>query len=148
MKELIFLMRLKHPCKVSKNMQVDEFYFNGIFSPPWMFLINILVFSFFCVSVMFIINMVCLFFSSFAGFCQNQCWVQDCCNIQDGAHCDISYRLPAVIYYHRVLHLGCWGSPRSASEKTRTARSVIFSGFPVAAILRVRLCLVAFLNFL
>ena len=34
MKELIFLMRLKHPCKVSKNMQVDEFYFNGIFSPP------------------------------------------------------------------------------------------------------------------
>ena len=40
-------------------------------------------------------------------FAGDQRRIQDCCNIQHG--------LPAVNYYHKVLHLGCCSSPRSAS---------------------------------
>ena len=43
----------------------------------------------------------------------------DCCNIQDGAFCDNSYRLPDVNYYYKVLHLECCWGPRSASANIR-----------------------------
>ena len=35
--------------------------------------------------------------------------------LQHGALCDNSYRLKAVNYYHKVVHLGRCNSPRSAS---------------------------------
>ena len=35
--------------------------------------------------------------------------------MQDGALCDNSLRVGAVNYYHKVLHLGCYSSPRSVS---------------------------------
>ena len=41
--------------------------------------------------------------------------IQGCCNIQDGALCDNSLLLPDASHYHKVLHLGCCNSPRSAS---------------------------------
>ena len=44
-----------------------------------------------------------------------QSWIQDCCNIQDGALCDNNQRLEAISYYHKALHLGCCSSPRCAS---------------------------------
>ena len=39
------------------------------------------------------------------------CKIQGCCNIQDGALCDNSKRLPAVNYYHKALYLECCSSP-------------------------------------
>ena len=38
--------------------------------------------------------------------------IQDCCNIQDEALCD----KVKGFHYHKVLHLGCCSSRRSASE--------------------------------
>ena len=51
--------------------------------------------------------------------------IEGCCDIQDGVLCDNSYRLPAVNYYHKALHLGCGSSPRSASEIVDFAFNVI-----------------------
>ena len=42
--------------------------------------------------------------------------IQDCCNIQGGALCDNSSRLPAANYYHKELQLGCCSSPRPVSD--------------------------------
>ena len=36
-----------------------------------------------------------------------------------------SQRLPAVNYYHKVLHLGCCSSPRSASEHSNIGRYIL-----------------------
>ena len=51
--------------------------------------------------------------------------IQNCCNIQDGALCDNILRLPAVNYYHRALHRGCFSSPRSASAYGRSAKIIL-----------------------
>ena len=62
--------------------------------------------------------------------------IQACCKIQDGTLCDNSYWLLVVNYYHKVLHLGCCSSPRSASEHVSeqfsrvicsTQREVVFN---------------------
>ena len=53
--------------------------------------------------------------------------IQDCCNFQDGALCDNTKRLPAVNYYHKALHLGCYSSPRSASVTYFREVSTYFS---------------------
>ena len=53
----------------------------------------------------------------------NQRRIEDCCNIQDGALCDNSWRLLAVNYYHKALHLGCCSSPISASANYQYSSS-------------------------
>ena len=49
---------------------------------------------------------------------REQVRIWDCCNIQDGALCDNSQRLPAVNYYHKALHVGSCSNPRSASGES------------------------------
>ena len=48
-------------------------------------------------------------------FWWNQRRIEHCCTSQGGALCDNSYRLPAINYHHKELHLRCCSSPRSAS---------------------------------
>ena len=63
-----------------------------------------------------------------------------CCNIQDGALCDNSWRLKAINYYHKALHLGCCSSPRSASGKKESLTTSKFSSlFIMKSLLNVNL---------